>query len=203
MKKSSYLIVFAILLLGLQACNNRSKDSVDLAEDANSTSQDTSVFRTVPDLGVATNESYNDADFAVQAADGGMTEEQLGKIALTKAQDQRVKDFGQKMVTDHGKANKELIALAKEKGIVLPTTISRENSEQMADLNNKNGITFDKDYMDMMVKDHKKTVQLFETASQQGEDADIKAFATKTLPTLRQHLESADSLNNSLNEINQ
>ncbi|TCK80783.1 DUF4142 domain-containing protein [Albibacterium bauzanense] len=203
MKKSSYLIVFAILLWGLQACNNRSKDSVDLAEDANNTSQDTSVYRTVPDLGVATNESYNDADFAVQAADGGMTEEQLGKIALTNAQDQRVKDFGQRMITDHGKANKELMTLAKEKGIVLPTTISRENSEHMADLNNKNGTTFDKDYMDMMVKDHKKTVQLFETASQQGKDADIKAFATKTLPTLKQHLESADSLNNSLKDVNQ
>jgi len=203
MKKSNYIIVFAIILWGLQACNNRSKDSVDLAEDANNISQDTSAFRTVPDMGVVTNDNYSDADFAVQAADGGMTEEQMGKIALTNAQDQRVKDFGQRMVTDHGKANAELTALAKEKSIVLPTAVSRENSEHMADLNNKNGAPFDKDYMDMIVKDHKKTVQLFETAAQQAEDADIKAFATKTLPTLRQHLQSADSLNNSLNEINQ
>lgn len=200
MKKLSYIIVLAMVSWGLQACNNRSKDSVDLAEDANSTSQDSSAFRTVPDMGVVTGENYNDADFAVQAADGGMAEEQMGKIASTKAQDQRVKDFGQKMVTDHGKANAELMALAKEKSIVLPTTISRENSEHMADLNNKNGATFDKDYMDMMVNDHKKTVQLFETAAQHAEDADIKAFATKTLPTLRQHLQSADSLNNSLNQ---
>jgi len=200
MKKLIYIIVFAITSWGLQACNNRSKDSVDLAEDANNTNQDSSTFRTVPDMGVVTNDNYNDADFAVQAADGGMTEEQLGKIALTNAQDQRVKDFGQRMVTDHGKANKELMTIAKQKDIVLPTAVSRENSEHMADLNNKNGAAFDKDYMSMMVKDHKTTVQLFETASKQAEDADIKAFAIKTLPTLRQHLQSADSLNNSLNQ---
>jgi len=199
MKKLNYLIVFASLLWGLQACNNRSKDSVDMAEDANNTGQDSSIFRTVPDMGVVPNQNYNDADFAVQAADGGMTEEQLGKIALTNAQDQRVKDFGQRMVTDHGKANAELMAIAKQKSIVLPTAVSREHSEHMADLNSKTGSEFDKDYMDMMLKDHKTTVQLFETAAQQAEDADIKAFAVKTLPTLRQHLASADSLNKSLN----
>ncbi|HUH19585.1 DUF4142 domain-containing protein [Albibacterium sp.] len=200
MKKLSYIIVLAMVAWGLQACNNRSKDSVDLAEDANSTSQDSSAFRTVPDMGVITGDNYNDADFAVQAADGGMAEEQLGTIASTKAQDQRVKDFGQMMVTDHGKANAELMEIAKQKNIVLPTTISREHSKHMADLNTKTGADFDKEYMDMMVKDHKKTVQLFETAEEHAEDADIKSFAAKTLPTLKQHLQSADSINNSLNQ---
>jgi putative membrane protein len=199
MRKSNYIIVLALLLLGFQACQQRSKDSVELAEDANNISDDSATFRTVPDLGVVTNENYSDANFAVQAAEGGMAEEQLGKIALTNAQNQQVKDFGQKMVNDHAKANQELMAIAKEKGIVLPTAVSRERSEHMADLNSKSGAEFDKDYMDMMVNDHKSTVQLFETAAEHATDAEIKAFAVKTLPSLKQHLKSAELLKNSLN----
>src|SRR5690606_9501857 len=119
-------------------CNNsgRSKDSVELADEANN-GVDSANFRSVPELGVEDVQPFNDADFAVKAADGGLFEVQLGKIAVANASDQGVKDFGQMMVDDHGKANEELMALAKQKGIVLPTAPSEDNVEEIKKLNDK------------------------------------------------------------------
>jgi len=202
MKQLSYLIAITMLAWSMQACNNnpKSKDSVEMAEDANSNG-DTSAFRTVPDMGIMDEDtSYDDAGFAVKAADAGLTEVQLGKIALTNAMDQTVKDFGQMMVDDHTKANNELMALAKKKDIVLPSVPGEDHVKHIRDLNDKKGKDFDNDYIDMMVKDHKDVISLFERAEKNATDADIKAFATKTLPVLRKHLATSESLKKTLDE---
>jgi len=195
MKKLSYLIAFSILAWSIQACNNnpKSKDSVELAEDVNNR-DDTANFKTAPEAGMDTTGNFDDTDFAVKAADGGLTEVQLGKIALSNSSDQAVKNFGQMMVDDHTKANNELIALAEKKGIALPPAPSQDKVKHIKELNEKMGNDFDKSYIDMMVTDHEDTIDLFEKASKNATDADIKAFATKTLPVLKKHLTTVQSL---------
>jgi putative membrane protein len=98
------------------------------------------------------------------------------------------------MVEDHGKANEELKSIAANKNITLPTTLSNEHQEKIDKLSSLSGADFDEEYMEIMDKDHEKDVKMFEEASKDNDlDPEIKAFAAKTLPTLRMHAEMADS----------
>jgi len=109
-------------------------------------------------------------------------EVEWGKLAAQNGQSADVKNFGNRMITDHSKANNELMNLAKEEGVSLPAAKPPGKWKS------------DKDYINMMVKDHEKAVQLFTTEANEGRDADIKAFASKTLPTLQEHLQMARQL---------
>lgn len=129
-----------------------------------------------------------DKKFVMEAADGGMAEVELGKLATSKASDQKVKDFGQKMVDDHTKANNDLKAVAQSKSITLPTSVSAKNKALMDKLSGMSGAAFDQAYVAAMVKDHKKDVADFQKEANGGKDADVKGFASKTLPTLQEHL---------------
>ena len=126
-------------------------------------------------------------NFWTKAAQGGMAEVELSKLALQKSTNADVKKFAQMMVTDHTKANDELKSLAGKKNVVLPTDIGSHKST-LDDLNAKTGAEFDKAYVEAMVDDHETDVDLFEDNTDNS-DADIKAFTTKTLPTLKSHLE--------------
>ena len=134
-----------------------------------------------------------DEKFVMDAARGGMMEVQLGQTAQQKASDQAIKDFGKKMEQDHTQANNELTALAKSKGISLPTDAGSEKAA-IDKLSNLSGAAFDKAYAKAMVRDHKKDVKEFERVSTNSMDSDVKAFAAKTLPTLREHLKMAEEL---------
>jgi len=127
--------------------------------------------------------------FMTEAAKGGMAEVELSKIAQTKAQNAEVKKFAQMMVTDHTKANNELKALAGKKSVTLPTDLDAEHKTMAADMSKLSGAEFDKGYVDAMVADHEKDVKLFQAQADSGTDADAKAFAAKTLPTLKMHLD--------------
>jgi putative membrane protein len=142
--------------------------------------------------------SEADSKFAVEAASGGMTEVQLGELAQQKASSQRVKDFGAMMVRDHTKANDELKSLAGMKNITLPPAPGEDHMDHIKDLSKKSGKEFDRAYMKMMVDDHQEDIKAFEKSSNDANDADIKAFASKTLPTLRMHLDSAKAVNDAL-----
>ncbi|EEF59374.1 DUF4142 domain-containing protein [Pedosphaera parvula] len=136
-----------------------------------------------------------DFKFVTDAAKGGMTEVELGQLAQQKASNQAVKDFGQKMVDDHKKANDELMQLVSQKGATLPTDVTSTGEKRVEDhLRNLSGADFDKAYMDHMVKDHKKDVKEFERMSKDAKDPELRAWAAKTLPTLEQHLQMAESL---------
>lgn len=194
MKNMKKLIVVCLMFLAagaFQACNNSSRqDSIENAEDSNEIKMDSSmVSSTVDDDG---------ADFLVKAASGGMMEVQLGELAQQKAQSQRVKDFGTMMVKDHSKANYQLKTLATTKNITLPSTLGADHQKHVDDLNKKSGADFDKDYISMMVDDHKEDIDDFDKASKDTKDADIAAFATKTIPVLRMHLDSANAINDAL-----
>jgi putative membrane protein len=145
-------------------------------------------------------DNQNEASkFMVKAANGGMMEVELGSLAKDKATNPQVKEFAAMMVTDHSKANEELKSLAGTKNFTLPATMDSDHRDHITELSNKTGNDFDKAYMDMMVNDHKKDIDLFEDITKkENVDADLKAFATKTLPTLKKHHEAAKRIQDAL-----
>ena len=132
-----------------------------------------------------------DHEFAMKVAMDGMTEVELGQVALTKAESADVKTFAQKMVDDHSKANDELKTLASTKGVTLPTALGAKERKMIDDMSKLSGADFDRKYMEEMVKGHDKAVALFEKEAANGKDAETKAWADTTLPTLREHQKMA------------
>jgi putative membrane protein len=132
-----------------------------------------------------------DSQFLMSAAQGGMAEVQLGKLALEHASSEAVKKFGQRMVDDHTKAGDELKAIATKNSLTLPSDIDAKQKSTIARLTKLNGAEFDKAYIEDMVKDHQEDVAEFTRESNNGADADLKGFAGKTLPTLQEHLQMA------------
>ena len=135
-----------------------------------------------------------DKEFAMKAAGGGMAEVELGKLAAKNGQSAAVKQFGQRMVTDHSKANEELKAIASAKGITLPAEMSADGKEMMEKLSKLKGEEFDRAYMDGMVEDHMKDVAEFKKEAETGTDKDLKAFAAKTLTVIQGHLQTAQGI---------
>ena len=140
------------------------------------------------------NMSSQDQKFLTDAAMSGMREVELGRMAAQLGASDAVKQFGRKMVEDHTKANTELMSLASKKGVTLPTAIEEKHRSDMRKLQAQRGEDFDRAFAKMMLKDHEKAVNLFEKESSQGGDADLKAFASSTLPTLQEHLSMARAL---------
>ena len=130
--------------------------------------------------------------FVTKAAQGGMAEVKLGELATKNASNQSVKQFGQRMVDDHSKANDQLKSIASKKSITLPSDVSAKQQADYDKLSKLNGAAFDRAYMMMMVKDHKEDVAEFEKASRMETDPDVKSFASSTLPTLQEHLKMAE-----------
>ena len=123
--------------------------------------------------------SSADKTFMTNAAKGGMMEVEMGRMAAQNGQSADVKKFGNRMVTDHSKANNELMALAKEEGVSLPGAKSAGKWKS------------DKDYMDDMVKDHEKDLAEFQNEAKNGTDPDLKKFADKTSKVISKHLQMA------------
>ena len=181
MKKLMMPILTAGLMLTAASCGNNSTET---------TSSDTTVVQD-GNMQAGANEmqrqNQRDEEFAMKAAEGGMMEVMMGELAQKNGASQEVKDFGKMMVTDHSKANDELKALAAQKNINLPSTLGNEKQDKYNDLAKKTGKDFDKDYIDLMVKDHEHDIDEFKEEADKGNDPDIKAFAAKTLPTLQHH----------------
>ena len=196
MKKISFAAAVCLAIFSFQSCGDAgSGDAVESANESNEVKQDsaekTSGEATAP-------VSEEDSKFAVMAASGGMMEVQLGELAQQKAASQRVKDFGAMMVRDHTKANDELKNLAGMKNITVPPAPGEDHMDQITNLSKKSGREFDREYMKMMVDDHQEDIDEFEKCSNNSKDADLKAFAAKTLPVLRTHLDSAKAINDAL-----
>ena len=121
-----------------------------------------------------------------------MAEVELGQLAKDKATDPNIKTFGDRMVTDHKKANDELKQIVARKGATLPTKLTHHDNRMMDRLQKATGADFDKEYASAMLKDHRTDVKEFEKAAQSADDPDIKAFAQKILPTLQEHLKMAE-----------
>jgi len=148
--------------------------------------------------GVPPAQARPDQEFVREAAMGGMTEVQLGELAGAKGMTEGVKAFGRRMVLDHGKANDELKSLATTKQISLEANLDAKHQAMLDKFAKLSGLAFDRAYVDDMVNDHKTAVAAFAREAQQGEDAEIKAWAMRTLPTLESHLREIQGLQKDL-----
>lgn len=137
--------------------------------------------------------SRAETSFIKEAAQGGMMEVELGKLAQQKASSEKVKEFGKRMEDDHSKANSELKELASAKGVDLPAALEGKQKSTVEKLSKLSGAEFDRQYMTAMVNDHKEDVSKFQSESSKAKDPDVKQFASKTLPTLKEHLKLAES----------
>jgi len=136
-----------------------------------------------------------DHNFVNEAAIGGMAEVELGNLAKEKASNPDVKSFGDRMATDHGKANDELKNWAQQKNVTLPTELDAKHKAERDRLAKLSGESFDKAYMRLMVADHTHDVAAFKRESTAAKDPDLKAWAGKTLPTLEDHMKMAKDTN--------
>jgi putative membrane protein len=194
MKKLTYVMMIAGAAFIFESCNQSAKDAKQTADSLNK-SKDTTT-NAMNTGGIAVNSE--DAKFATAAANGGMAEVALGKLALTKTSNTAIKDFAQMMVTDHSKANYELMAIAKAKNITLPTEPDSSHLKKMDELSKKSGSDFDKAYVSAMIDGHKKTLDLMNKEAKDGSDTTLKAFAAKTAPVVQSHLDAINKINNSM-----
>jgi putative membrane protein len=194
------LFLAVALLLALAACKREENYTTDTGGTATDT-MTTSTMVTNETTGTLTGTgatgggistlTESEKIFIMKTAQGGMAEVGLGTMAAQDAANADVKAFANRMFSDHGKANDELKSLAVNKGIALPTELDPEHKSKQQELSGKTGADFDKAYMDAMVADHEKTVADFEQQSTSAQDADLKAWVSKTLPTLQDHLKMA------------
>lgn len=194
------IAVFAIGMSCFASCgNNASKEQStnDTTTTVNNTMMNdtasTSTTNNNPTTAAVTLDTM-DKNFAMKAASGGMAEIEMANMAMQNSTNDRVKAFASMMIRDHGKANDELKALAPNKGLTLPTQPMPEHMKHIDMLKGKNGSAFDKMYMNHMVMDHQEDVGEFKKASANAKDADLKAFASKNLPVLQTHLDSAKAI---------
>jgi len=129
-----------------------------------------------------------------KAAQGSMSEVQLGQLAAQKASSDQVKKFGQRMVSDHSKAADDLKTIAASKDVTLPSEVPAAEKKEYERLSKLSGEQFDQEYVKHMVSDHQKDVSEFQSATRSASDPDVKAFAQKTLPVIQDHLQQVTSL---------
>jgi putative membrane protein len=156
-------------------------------ERQNPNSTDTGMTNTGP-------QKVDDKKFVKDAALGGLTEVELGKLAVQKASDDKVKQFGQKMIDDHTKANDQLKEVASKDNIPVPDSLDSKHQARIDKLSKLSGEQFDKAYLKDEVKDHETDVREFTDEAQNGSDPNVKSFASATVPTLQQHLDMVKSL---------
>lgn len=171
-------MLFLSLLLMLTVCVSNG-----FAQDTMNTETKTETAKKNPD-----------SKFMMSAATGGMNEIGLSNVALTKSTNEEVKQMAQKMIDDHTAAGDELKTLAASKNVTLPTEMDSKHKAAMTKLEGLSGAEFDMEYVKWMVKDHENAVSMFKKESEKGKDAEAKAFAAKTLPTLQGHLDMAKSM---------
>ena len=186
-------LIFSLLIMLsfslLSACNGRIK-SEKIADTDSITSADSlnALTDTIRKSKVAVDPA--DARFMAQSVSAALTELALGKLAQTKGENKRVKNFGALMIKDLTKANNKMALLAKSKNITIPTAPFADDQKIIDLLSQKSGREFDTAYVDKMIADHKKYIPLFENEKENSPDTDIKKFASKTLPSLKNHLDA-------------
>jgi putative membrane protein len=191
--------IVMITTVSLQSCDNRKNNSSGETDHNNNMNGVSTKTEDPKDVA----EEHNDAKFnkdtekeaqlMVDAADINLTEIKLGNLAQTKGTSKQIKDLGKMMATDHGKALEELKKLASSKNVTLPETVSDKGMDEYNKLDEKTGRDFDKKYAEMMVDGHKEAIKKFEKCEEDCTDSQVKNWATKTLPTLRNHLDHSMS----------
>lgn len=172
------IILIAIIIAVSSCMDNKPEDTKDVAEEKNEQKFDTK-------------STEKDAQLLVNAAEINLEEISLGQLAQQKGNIDHVKELGKMMEADHTQLLTDVTALAKAKVVSLPTSQTESGMAAYKKLDEKSGNDFGKEYSDMMVNGHKDAIALFEKASTECADPEIRAWATATLPALRTHLDQA------------
>lgn len=195
-------LMLSLFLAGAMTCfGQTSGTSSPDQNSSSSTSSDQSTQSTHAKhhskgaAGEASAKGGSDAVFVKKAAQGGLAEVELGKLASEKASSDDVKQFGQKMVDDHSKANDQLKQIASQKSMDVPSELAPKDKAVVDRLSKLSGPAFDRAYMKHMVMDHSKDAAEFKKESNRGSDQDIKGFASSTLTTIQDHLKMAKDIN--------
>ena len=195
MRWSNNLVIITGLScgLGLTACSNSDRVAANQQPvGQNQTASDTTARDNgYADRAATANLSASDRTFAMKAAQGGMAEVELGKLAQEKGATSQVKDFGQKLINDHSKLNDKLKNIASREGITLPSEVSVSQRQLIANLSKLSGSRFDRDFMKHAVSDHREDISDFKKEANNGQDAAMKDFASSAIPTLEDHLHAA------------
>jgi putative membrane protein len=130
----------------------------------------------------------------MQAGQLSMMEVELGRLAVQRGSSAGVKQYGEQMVEEHTRANQELMQLAMQKKVELPTEMSTQNTAMIDRLSGLSGRSFDTAYKQAMIDSHNQAIALFQAQSQQGQDPQLKAWATQKLPNLQAHLEMVNQM---------
>ncbi|RNI28651.1 DUF4142 domain-containing protein [Rufibacter latericius] len=189
MKNYTFYLLLAACVSLVSGCGGSSSDatSVDAAGKHNE------------ELLESTGKDEKGGWFVAEAASGGLFEVELGRLASSKATDPRVKQLGQLMMDHHTQTNTQLKQIADLKNLMVPTTLGEDHQEAYNTVMSSSGAAFDKAYVEALVKDHKEAIEQYEEMSEGGKDMELKAFAGKSLPTLRAHLEQVEQLEEELN----
>jgi len=188
MKKILIITATGVALVSFSACHNASKNSVSAADSTNNANISSNT----------TTLNQTETDFAVEAANVGMMEVELGKVAQQKSHSRRVRDFGKMMVDDHSGLDDRMKEIATSLNITLPDSIATGDRKKVDDLKKKSGNAFDKAYIGMMVNGHTSVINDFEKAANDIKDTMLNSFATQALPVLQKHLDSAQAIQQSL-----
>lgn len=175
------IIVIAVMISSSSCENNKSndtKDTKEVAEEHNEAKFDR-------------RDNEKDGQFLVNAAEINLEVISLGQLAQQRSSLKHVKDLGKMLEDAHKKSQADLAALAKRKNISIPISQTENGKDAYNKLDKKSGNDFGKEYSDMMVKSHKDAIALFEKASTDSKDSEIRAWATESLPALRRHLDQA------------
>jgi len=184
MKKLN-LICLALISIGLQSCSS------DVKND-----DDTVALRDTAKLTVPIDK--DDAQFAIQAENSSLTEIELSKLAIKKGHDKRIRNSGAMMIKDHAKTGNRLQLIAKTKKITLPVTIDSIERKNITNLQKLSGTAFDHAYLDVMIREHEANIKLFQTASKQLMDPDLRLYAAKNLLVFKRHLELINEVKGSM-----
>ena len=149
---------------------------------------------TVPRANAVPAATTMNKNFMISAGQINMTEIKLGEYADQNGKREGVKKFGQRMVKDHTALNTDLKALAAKKDVTLPDRLDAKHEKMVRKLMAKKGSTFDKAYIAAMTGGHEEAIKVFKTESAKTKDTDIKSFAVKTIPVLKEHLKLAKAL---------
>lgn len=183
------IALLSCISLSMAACSPSASDKKD---GTTTLSADTAI--TTVDKDQAKNDSSSlqpaETGFIQQAAVGGLMEVEMGNLTTQKSKSPKVLAFAKRMITDHTAANKELQQIAESLGVKVPEALPSEEQSHLAMMRQSEANEYDQSYMDMMVKDHAKTIDLFNGATKFKNDK-LRAFAQKTLPVLQQHNQMA------------
>lgn len=183
----------AVAVLALAACSDSSGSSMDGILNPFSGSASTG--------SASSSLTAADTGFVMEAAQGGVAEVQLGELAQRKASSQAVRDFGRTMVTQHSQANRELTSIASSKGLTAPTAPDPGRKAVSTALESLSGPAFDQQYVQQQLADHEVQLSLFQNEAQRGQDPDLRAFAERYTPVIRQHIDMLRGLSTRVSSL--